>query len=97
MSRSEVLEDKLNAYGNGFYGLYEENLDLCSVISYPDRGPWGDPRYRGNCSGWLAKDLILRFKIQSIFDPAEGSEQSKMSSRALTSISRRTSFTKEGT
>jgi hypothetical protein len=73
MSRSEDLEEKLNAYGNGFYSLYEENLDLCSVVSYPERGPWGDPQYRGNCSGWLAKDLILRFKIQSIFDPAEGS------------------------
>jgi len=73
MSRSQDLEEKLNPYGNGFYGLYEENLDLCSVVSYPDRGPWGDPKYRGNCSGWLAKDLILRFKIQSVFDPAEGS------------------------
>ena len=73
MSRSRDLEEKLNAYGNGFYGIYEENLELCSVVSYPDRGPWGDPKYRGNCSGWLAKDLILRFKIQSIFDPAEGS------------------------
>jgi len=72
MSRSEDLEEKLNAYGNGFYGLYEENLDLCSVVSYADRGPWGDPKYRGNCSGWLAKDLILRFKVQSVFDPAEG-------------------------
>jgi hypothetical protein len=73
MSRSADLEEKLNAYGNGFYGLYEENLDLCSVVSYPDRGPWGDPKYRGNCSGWLAKDLILRFKVQSVFDPMEGS------------------------
>ena len=73
MSRSADLEEKLNAYGNGFYGLYEENLELCSVVSYPDRGPWGDPKYRGNCSGWLAKDLILRFKVQSLFDPAEGS------------------------
>jgi len=73
MSRSEDLEERLNAYGNGFYGLYEENLDLCSVVSYRSRGPWGDPTYRGNCSGWLAKDLILRFKVQSVFDPAEGS------------------------
>ena len=72
MSRSRDLEEKLNAYGNGFYGLYEENFDLCSVVSYPNRGPWGDPKYRGNCSGWLAKDLILRFKVQSVFDPAEG-------------------------
>jgi hypothetical protein len=73
MSRSRNLEEKVNAFGNGFYGLYEENKALCSVVSYPDRGPWGDKTYRGNCSGWLAKDLILRFQCQSVFDPAEGS------------------------
>ena len=73
MSRNPNLEEKLESVGNGFYGLYEENLDLCSVVSYPNRGPWGDSRYRGNCSGHLVKDLILRFKCQSVFDPAEGS------------------------
>jgi len=77
MSRSESLEEKLNAFGNGFYGLYEENKELCSVVSYPDRGPWGDPMYRGNCSGWLIKDLILRFKCRSVFDPAEGGGTTK--------------------
>jgi len=74
MSRSDNLEEKLSPLGNGFYGLYEENKQLCSVVSYPDRGPWGDPKYRGNCSGHLVKDLILRFNCQSVFDPAEGSE-----------------------
>ena len=73
MSRSQNLEEKLSAFGNGFYGLYDENLNLCSVVSYPDRGPWGDPSFRGNCSGYLAKDLILRFGCRSVFDPAEGS------------------------
>ena len=73
LSRSENLEERLKAFGNGFYGLYQENRDLCSVVSYPDRGPWGDSRYRGNCSGYLVKDMILRFKCQSVFDPAEGS------------------------
>jgi hypothetical protein len=73
MSKSDDLEEKLSAFGDGFYGLYKENKELCSVASHPDRGPWGDPHYRGNCSGWLAKDLILRFKAQSVLDPAEGS------------------------
>ena len=73
MSRSDNLEEKLSAFGDGFYGLYEENRELCSVVSYTDRGPWGDKNYRGNCSGWLVKDLLLRFKSQSVFDPAEGS------------------------
>lgn len=73
MSRAENLEEKLKSFGNGFYSLYEENKELCSVVFYPDRGPWGDHKYRGNCSGHLIKDLILRFKAQSVFDPAEGS------------------------
>lgn len=72
MSRTENLEERLRAFGSGFYGLYEENKELCSVVSYPDRGPWGNARYRGNCSGHLVKDLILRFNCQSVFDPAEG-------------------------
>ena len=72
MSRSENLEEKLSAFGSGFYGPYEENKELCSVVSYPDRGPWGDSRYRGNCTGHIVKDLILRFRCQSVFDPAEG-------------------------
>lgn len=73
MSRTENLEERLSAFGNGFYGLYEENKELCSVVSYPDRGPWGDSKYRGNCTGYIVKDLILRFRCQSVFDPAEGS------------------------
>jgi hypothetical protein len=72
MSRSDDLEERLKSFGNGFYGLYEDNENLCSVVSYPDRGPWGDSGYRGNCSGHLVKDLILRFKCQSVFDPSEG-------------------------
>ena len=72
MSRSNNLEHRLNAYGDGFYGLYNENPNFVSVVSYPDRGPWGDSSYRGNCTGHIVKDLILRFKPQSVFDPAEG-------------------------
>lgn len=73
MARSENLEERLSSFGNGFYGLYKENEQICSVVSYPDRGPWGQARYRGNCSGHLVKDLLLRFHCQSVFDPAEGS------------------------
>jgi hypothetical protein len=72
MSRSDDLEERLQSFGNGFYGLYRENEELCSVVSYPDRGPWGDPMYRGNCSGHLVKEIILRFGCQNVFDPAEG-------------------------
>lgn len=73
MARTENLEGKVKCFGRGFYGLYEPNEQMCSVVSYPERGPWGDSRYRGNCSGHLVKDLILRFNCRSVFDPAEGS------------------------
>ena len=69
---SGCLEQKLKQFGNGFYDLYQKNHELCSGVSYPERGPWGDSKYRGNCSGQLVKELILRFKSQSVFDPAEG-------------------------
>lgn len=32
-----------------------------SIISYEDRGPYGDSNYRGNCSGYVIKDLINQF------------------------------------
>ena len=33
MSRSDNLEKKLNAFGDGFYDLYAENAELSSVVS----------------------------------------------------------------
>jgi len=32
-----------------------------SIISYPERGHWGNSSYRGNCSGHVIKDLIQHF------------------------------------
>lgn len=32
-----------------------------SIMSYPDRGKWGDSSYRGNCSGYVIRDLLLHF------------------------------------
>ena len=72
LASCEDLRQRLKAFGSGFYGTYEEDKNLCSVVSYPNRGPWGDSNYRGNCSGWLVKDLILRFGCRSVFDPCEG-------------------------
>ena len=77
MSRCDNLEEKLEPLGNGFYSLYEQNKQLCSVVSYPERGPWGNPKYRGNCTGHIVKELILRFGCKSVFDPAEGSQTVK--------------------
>lgn len=39
-----------------------------SIVSYPDRGPYGKSSYRGNCSGLLIKDIIQQYKLKSLSD-----------------------------
>jgi hypothetical protein len=48
-----------------------------SIISYPNRGPWGHAAYRGNCSGFVQKLLIDFFKPSYFVDPAEGGGTSR--------------------
>jgi hypothetical protein len=49
------------------------DLSKSNIVSYPERGPWGNSKYRGNTSGWLIKDLIEFFKPKSVLDPMQGS------------------------
>ena len=44
-----------------------------SVLSFPDRGPWGDSKYRGNCSGWIQAFLIWKYKVQKMAELFAGS------------------------
>jgi len=46
---------------------------LTTVVSYPERGPWGDQKFRGNCSGHLVVDLCCYLAPASVLDPMEGS------------------------
>ena len=46
---------------------------LCSVHAEEGRGDYGDPAYRGNCSGLLIRDLLTYFKPRNLLDPMEGS------------------------
>lgn len=72
---SEAVSDGLlNRLGEGFYDVYAEDENMTSVVSYPNRCPlFGDSRYRGNCDGQLLKDLLLRYRVQRIADPMQGS------------------------
>ena len=47
MSRAEHLEEKLDAFGNGFYGLYQESEDLCSVCIIPGQRTVGRQQVLG--------------------------------------------------
>jgi 23S rRNA G2445 N2-methylase RlmL len=44
-----------------------------SVLSFPERGPWGDAAWRGNCSGHIYRTLFERFQPRSFCDPMVGS------------------------
>ncbi|MCB9918599.1 MAG: hypothetical protein H6832_09365 [Planctomycetes bacterium] len=46
---------------------------LTSIHSSIGRGPWGSSRYRGNCDGYLIKDLLQYFGARSVLDPMTGS------------------------
>lgn len=39
-----------------------------SIVSYPDRGAYGNNKYRGNCSGLLIEDIIDQYKLKSLSD-----------------------------
>jgi hypothetical protein len=46
-----------------------------SVVSYPDRGPYGKSSYRGNCSGRIVRDFVETFMSNGdglLIDPSEG-------------------------
>lgn len=44
-----------------------------TILSFPDRGPWGDKKYRGNCSGWIQAFLIWKYKIEKFAELFSGS------------------------
>lgn len=43
-----------------------------SVISYPNRGKWGNSTYRGNCSGYLIRDLLMYYRPKSFLEVFTG-------------------------
>ena len=76
---SEAVSDVLlNGLGEGFYNMYAEDDNMTSVVSYSNRCLlFGDGTYRSNCDGRLLKDLLLRYKVQRIGDPMQGSGTGK--------------------
>ena len=44
-----------------------------SVLDFPDRGVWGDNRYRGNCSGWIQAFLIWKYQVKKMAELFAGS------------------------
>jgi hypothetical protein len=47
-----------------------------SILSFPERGPWGNARYRENCSGYVYKRLFEWLRPRVFTDPMVGSRTS---------------------
>ncbi|HKP10924.1 MAG TPA: hypothetical protein VJZ91_02400 [Blastocatellia bacterium] len=43
-----------------------------SMLSFPSRGPYGNPAYAGNTSGYVILSLLRHFRPQLYCDPTEG-------------------------
>lgn len=57
--------------------------DSGSVLAFPDRGPWGNAAYRGNCSGHVYRRLFETLQPQVFTDPTVGSGTSVEVARDL--------------
>ena len=47
-----------------------------SILSFPERGNYGNSKWRGNCSGYVIRELLDFFRPQVFIDPACGSNTS---------------------
>lgn len=44
-----------------------------TVLSFPNRGPWGSSSYRGNCSGWIPAYFIWKYGVEKVAEIFAGS------------------------
>lgn len=44
-----------------------------TVLSFPNRGPWGSSSYRGNCSGWIPAYFIWKYGAEKVAEIFAGS------------------------
>jgi len=47
-----------------------------SIVSYPARGNYGDSKYRGNCSGFIIKEMLEHYQPSVFVDPMVGGNTS---------------------
>lgn len=44
-----------------------------TILSFPERGPWGDNKYRGNCSGYVQAYMIWKYHVKYLSELFAGS------------------------
>lgn len=65
MNASLFIEHNFSAYQGEFKNVQ-------SIISYPQRGHYGNSKYRGNCTGQLIKDMLRQYQPIVFVDPTLG-------------------------
>lgn len=58
---------------NCVYETTDDGVAGMSVLSFPDRGPWGQASWRGNCSGHVYAHLFDLIQPRTFCDPMVGS------------------------
>lgn len=53
--------------------ITEVSKNDSTVLSFPNRGPWGSSKYRGNCSGWIQAFLIWKYQVKKMAELFAGS------------------------
>ncbi len=43
-----------------------------SILDYPSHGHWGKASYRGNCTGYLIKDLLEKYQSKQFVEVFSG-------------------------
>mgnify|MGYP006950582802 CR=1 FL=1 len=59
MTKAEILRELANHTG--------------TILSFPERGPWGSNHYRGSCSGWIPAFFINKFHVSHMAEVFAGS------------------------
>lgn len=54
-----------------------------SILSFPERGQWGDAKWPGNCSGYVYQSLFTQLNVRSFADPMVGSGTSVEVARSM--------------
>lgn len=58
MTKAEILRELANHTG--------------TILSFPERGPWGSNHYRGSCSGWIPAFFINKFHVSHMAEVFAG-------------------------
>lgn len=74
MTSTSTTSQERTIHNSPSQSAYAATPGMGSIISTPRRcNLWGNAKFRGNCDGTLFKELVLRYRPNSVADPMMGS------------------------